>query len=65
MSFGSNLRIIRKNKGITLKELSFELGVSINYLSKLELDKAKLKPEFIMRLCKVLEIDINDLFVNE
>ncbi|WNB93415.1 helix-turn-helix transcriptional regulator [Bacillus sp. NEB1478] len=62
MSFGSNLNYYRVNKGLTLKQLSDELNVSVNYLSTLERDKGKIKPEFIPKLCTKLHIEIKDLF---
>jgi transcriptional regulator with XRE-family HTH domain len=62
MTFGSNLNYYRVNKGLTLKQLSKELNVSINYLSQLENDRGKLKPDFIPELCSALRIEITELF---
>jgi transcriptional regulator with XRE-family HTH domain len=62
MSFGNNVRYYRVKKGLTLQKVSQRLGVSINYLSKLEQDKAKLKPDFLPRLCSVLNIHMETLF---
>jgi transcriptional regulator with XRE-family HTH domain len=65
MSFGGNVGYYRIRKGITLKELAEALDVSVNYLSTLENDKAKIKPEFIPKLCSVLNIEIQSLFEEE
>lgn len=62
MSFGSNLRYYRIQKKLTLKDLSDDLKVSINYLSKLEQNKAKIYPDFLPKLCAVLHIEIVDLY---
>ncbi|KAF6509298.1 hypothetical protein GS8_3350 [Geobacillus stearothermophilus] len=62
MSFGSNVRYFRVKRGLTLKDLSEQLNVSINYLSKLEQDKAKIRPDFLPLLCSALKIEINDLY---
>lgn len=65
MSFGSNVRYYRIKNGLTLKELSEQLNVSINYLSTLELNNAKIKPEFLPMLCTTLKIDITDLYIED
>lgn len=62
MSFGTNLRYLRVQKGLTLQEMADALDVSKNYLSKLEHDNAKLKPEFLPKLCNVLEVKFEDLY---
>ncbi|MDQ4678676.1 helix-turn-helix transcriptional regulator [Stenotrophomonas maltophilia group sp. RNC7] len=62
LTFGSNLRYIRVQRKLTLQDLSQKLNVSINYLSKLEQDRAKLKPEFLPALANVLNIKIEDLY---
>ncbi|WP_255212300.1 MULTISPECIES: helix-turn-helix domain-containing protein [Anoxybacillaceae] len=62
LSFGSNVRYFRIQKKMTLQELSKKLGVSVNYLSKLEQDSAKIKPDFLPKLCAALEIDLSELY---
>jgi transcriptional regulator with XRE-family HTH domain len=62
-TFGENLRILRLRRGLSLKDLAMKLDVSINYLSKLENNQGKIKPEFLPKLCEVLEIEIiNELY---
>jgi transcriptional regulator with XRE-family HTH domain len=60
--FGNNMRYYRLQKGLTLKEVSEALGVSINYLSNLEQGKGKIKPDFLPELCKVLGVKLSSLF---
>ncbi|MGJ9381848.1 helix-turn-helix domain-containing protein [Salipaludibacillus sp. CF4.18] len=62
MSFGSNVRYYRVKSGYTLKDLSNELQVSVNYLSTLEQNNAKIKPEFLPALCTALSITLSDLY---
>jgi transcriptional regulator with XRE-family HTH domain len=62
MSFGTNVRFYRVKRGLTLQELSKQLNVSVNYLSNLEQDKAKIKPDFLPRLCSCLKIEMTDLY---
>ena len=62
MSFGSNVRFYRIQKGLRLEDLSKMLDVSINYLSLLEQDKAKMYPSFLPNLCEALDVDIHDLY---
>ncbi|GGG07661.1 helix-turn-helix domain-containing protein [Paenibacillus abyssi] len=62
MTFGVNLRYFRIRKGLTLQELAERLHVSANYLSTLENNNGKIKPEFLPRLCAELGIQLTDLF---
>jgi transcriptional regulator with XRE-family HTH domain len=62
MSFGSNVRLYRIQRGLTLQELSKQLNVSVNYLSNLEQNKAKIKPDFLPKLCSALKIKLPDLY---
>ena len=65
MSFGNNLRFIRNRQGLTLVDLSKRLEVSVNYLSKLERDDAKMYPHFLPRLMDALDIDDINLLYKE
>ncbi|MCQ6546255.1 helix-turn-helix domain-containing protein [Bacillus wiedmannii] len=62
MTFGSNLRYIRVQRKLTIQDLSQKLNVSISYLSKLEQDRAKLKPAFLPELANALNMKIEDLY---
>lgn len=65
MTFGSNLRYIRVQRKLTLQDLSQKLDVSINYLSKLEQDNAKIRPDFLPKLTSALNIEIADLYKDD
>lgn len=65
LTFGSNLRYIRIQRKLTLQDLSQKLDVSINYLSKLEQDNAKIRPDFLPKLTSVLNIEISDLYKDD
>lgn len=62
MTFGDNLKYYRTEKGYSLQDLAEKLDVSANYLSKLERNSGKVKPEFLPALCGALDITLNDLY---
>ena len=59
---GENLRLARKAKGITQKELAKELNKYQSDYSEYESGKIQLDYEKIIYLCKRLDITPNDLF---
>lgn len=59
---GLRLREIRKNQGLTLKEMSEKVGISYSTLSKVENNKLSLTYEKLFVLSQRLEIDIRLLF---
>ena len=56
-----NLREIRKQKGLTQKELAKMSGVSVAYISMLELQKRSPTIFVLISLAKVLNVKIGDL----
>ncbi|MDQ8734244.1 helix-turn-helix transcriptional regulator [Paenibacillus sp. LHD-38] len=62
MSFGTNLRYFRIRKDYTLQQLAELLDVSANYLSTLENGNGKIKPDFLPRLCNVLQVTMDSLY---
>jgi transcriptional regulator with XRE-family HTH domain len=52
------IRIIRNEKRLTLKELSTASGLSVSKLSKLETGKARLSVETAMVLANVLQVPV-------
>ncbi|NLZ55004.1 MAG: cupin domain-containing protein [Thermoanaerobacteraceae bacterium] len=60
-SLGKRIREIRKNKNITLQELSEKTGLSIGFLSKVERDLNSPNLANLYKICQVLHIQINDL----
>ena len=61
------IKELRKEKKVTLKQLSKQTGLSISYLSEIENNKIG-EPSFktICKICSVLQEDINDIyFIND
>ena len=57
---------IRKQKGITLTNLSIKTGISIGYLSHLEKGTRKNPSiEMMDKIAKVLEKSVSDVFFTE
>ncbi len=59
---GENLKIARKAKGLTQKELAKELNKYQSDYSEYETGKIELDYEKIVYLCNRLDISPNDLF---
>ncbi|HZX71546.1 MAG TPA: XRE family transcriptional regulator [Rhodanobacter sp.] len=62
---GSALRSLRKNKHLTLAEVSARTGLPISTLSKIENDKMSLSYDKLARLSAGLEVDIAQLFESD
>lgn len=61
-----NLKIARIQKNMTQKELCNAVGIGVNTLVKLEKgDYSTLKYPTMLRLSKVLDKKINELFFSE
>lgn len=61
----NNLKQIRINKKLTLKQLSIKTGISITYLNDLEnLYRINPSPEKIDKLCEVLGVSEKELREN-
>lgn len=56
-----NLKVARKQTGITLKKLSEISSISIGYLSELEKGRYEATESKIIRLCLALNISPNEL----
>ena len=54
----------RKNKNMTQSELGALVGVSANCITQYEKNVRFPKPQILLKICKILEIDIN-LFYEE
>ena len=61
MNLFDNIKETRKNKGITLKEMSRRSGVSVNYLSQIERGASNPSIGIIKKICDVLEIPFSAL----
>ena len=65
MTFGEKLRIARKNKKLTQKELASTIGAKHNSISNWENDQNKPDPDTIQSLCWILDVTPNYFFSNE
>lgn len=61
MSFGEKMRAIREGKGIGLRKLAKELGVSPSFVSQIEKNKAQPSIDTLKRITASLDISISDL----
>jgi len=61
-SLGSAIRERRKSLGFTLSNVSEKTGVSLGYLSQIELGKNSASIETLYRICLALGIKMSDLF---
>ncbi|MDO5518590.1 MAG: helix-turn-helix transcriptional regulator [Clostridium sp.] len=59
------LKAERVNKGIKQKELAKELGITPQYLSSIENGKTEPRRDLMIKISKLLEISIQDLFFSE
>ena len=65
MSFGTQLRLARKQKKMTQMALAQAIGAKHNSVSNWESDRNRPDPETIRQLCEVLEVDSNWFFETE
>ena len=63
MNFGERLRELRKEKGLTLRELAEKAGIDFTYLSKIENGRIPYTPaaDTIRQLADVLKVDSIEL----
>jgi HTH-type transcriptional regulator, competence development regulator len=59
MNFGERLRQIRKERGLTLRQLGEQAGIDFTYLSKIENERVPYTPAVvtIRELARVLKVD--------
>lgn len=62
MNIGDRLRSIRKNKKISIYQVSKETGISQNHISSVELGKRQPTIDTLARLAKPLGITLAELF---
>ena len=65
VGIGPAVRKLRLAKGLTLAELSNQSGVPISTLSRVELGETALKYDKLVRLCQVLDVDLQGLVARE
>jgi transcriptional regulator with XRE-family HTH domain len=59
--FGRNLKDIREQKGISLRDLALEADLSANTISEIELGKRDPRMTTVVKLASALGIDPADL----
>lgn len=65
MKLSQRLRESRKNKGLTLKDVSRRCDISVSYIAQLETDKAfRPKIELLYKLAAYYDI-CSDMLINE
>ncbi len=59
MTFGEKIRMLRKKKNMTQRELAIAVGVGYSYISKIENNRLEYTPSIktILRLARVLDVD--------
>lgn len=61
MNIGEKLRKLRKDNGLTLKELSKQAGLSISFISDIENGRRNPRLENLDKLAKALKVDVSVL----
>jgi transcriptional regulator with XRE-family HTH domain len=64
MDFGDILRQLRTEKGVGIKRLAPDLGVTYSYLSKLENNEVNPSEEFVMRVAQYFRYDGDELLLS-
>lgn len=60
--FGGKIRKIRERRGITMKEVAVQIGVSESLVSQIERNKVSPSVDTLINIADVLEIDLDYLF---
>lgn len=65
-NLGNKIKIKRKQRHISIEELSNITGIRVEYLKKIELGEAKgvLIEEHLSKIAKVIKVKLADLFDN-
>lgn len=64
--FGEKLRILRTQRGMTLKELALELGLTAHgYISELESGKKKPTAELVLNVARLFDVSTDQLLKDE
>lgn len=65
MTFGEKLQSLRKQKGLSLEQLASQLAISMQAVSKWELDSSSPDTENIIQLSKLFHVSIDYLLKDE
>ena len=60
-TFGNHLRHLRENAGLTLKEVSTNVGVDTSLLAKIERSERQATQEFIKKISLFFNVEENSL----
>lgn len=61
MSLGEHIKELRKKKGLTLRELSTKIGISISFLSDIENSRSKPSLQKLEAIAKGLDVTVSYL----
>lgn len=61
-TLGADLRALRKARGLTLADMSAELGVSVGWLSQVERDISPVDTETLKTIAKLLSVPVSLFF---
>jgi transcriptional regulator with XRE-family HTH domain len=61
-TFGSNLKRIRKRKGLSLRALSYECSIDFSDIGKIERGEVNVTLLTIVQLAKALQVPAEELF---
>jgi transcriptional regulator with XRE-family HTH domain len=62
---GARIRMFRKQRVMTLKQLAYAIGTSPQTMSRLETDQMTLSMDWLEQICAALEIKPSELFGDE
>ena len=58
-----NLRVLRKQKGLSQEELAFRAGINRNYVGQIEREEKSPTVDMIEKLAATLDVDPGTLFL--
>lgn len=61
MKIGEKLRTLREKKQKLLREVAASLEIDTAYLSKMERGEKKIKREYLVKLAKLYDVDLEEL----
>jgi len=59
---GLNIRYYRRQKGLTQEALAYKAKLHPNYLSELERGNENVSIDTLERICKVLGVEVREIF---
>lgn len=62
IAFGKNLKTVRKAKGITQEQLSFDTDIELRQIGRIERGEINTGIESVFKIAKALQIEPKDLF---